>query len=129
MEALLDPDGKSTKHGGVLPAHLAAGLSRTEQAEEYALHISKISRQYVPLVRAVLPDRVSHALEGDACCGHPDIEDHEVYGILKERKITGGVDGDLEPRVVKECLPELVHPIACVFREAVSAHTWPLWMT
>ena len=32
LEQLLDPDGNSDKHAGVLPEHLAAGLTRKQQA-------------------------------------------------------------------------------------------------
>ena len=122
MEMLLDPDGCSDRNAGVLPEHLMAGLTRLEQAEDYAKHISSISREYVPLSRAKLPERVSHALDHAVCRGQ---KDHEVYKVLKERKVTGGVLGDLDPRVLKECLPELVHPVACLYREAVVSHQWP----
>ena len=63
MEQLLDPDGCSNRNAGVLPEHLNAGLSRLEQAEDFAAHISSISREYVPLTCAQLPDRVTHALD------------------------------------------------------------------
>ena len=64
MEELLDPDGCSDKNAGVLPEHREAGLNRHEQAQDYASHISKISRDYVPLSRAALPHRVQFSLDG-----------------------------------------------------------------
>ena len=109
----------------MLPEHLAAGLTRKQQADDYALHISRISWEYVPLARAILPHRLVQALANDPCCGHPSLEDHEVYQLLLDRKLTGGVDGDLDPRVVRACLVELSHPIACVYRSAVCNHEWP----
>ena len=48
-----------------------------------------------------------------------------VYTILKDRKLTGGVCGDLDPRVVDKCLVELTHPIAEVYRCAIEEHVWP----
>ena len=48
-----------------------------------------------------------------------------IFKVLGERKVTGGVDGDLDPRIVKKCLVELVHPVACVYRDAVESHKWP----
>ena len=102
MEALLHPDGCSDKHSGILPEHREAGFSRAEQAQDYALHISKISRDYVPLTRAVLPDRVQFALDNVVCQGHPLLQEHEVFKLLSERKLTGGVQGDLDPRITKE---------------------------
>ena len=71
MEMLLDPDGCSHCNAGVLPEHLKAGLTRLEQAEDYAKYISSISREYVPLSRAKLPELVSHALDHALCRGHP----------------------------------------------------------
>ena len=93
LEQLLDPNGNSDKHAGVLPEHRVAGLSRQQQAEDYARHISKISREYVPLSQAVLPPRVVHALDNGVCCGHPSLPDHEVYKILCDRKLTAGIMG------------------------------------
>ena len=62
------------------------------------------------------------------CTGHPDLDDHVIFNILKERKLTGGVAGDLDPRIVRDCLVELVPPLAEVYREAVDCHEWPgLW--
>ena len=60
MEMLLDSDGCSDRNAGVLPEHLNSGLTRAEQAEDYAKHISSISKEYVPLSRARLLDRVAH---------------------------------------------------------------------
>ena len=90
--------------------------------EDFASHISKISREYVPLARAVLPERVAQALEHDVCHGQPQVEDHDVYAILRDRKVTSGVAGDLDPRIVKACVVELAHQVACVYREAVASH-------
>ena len=47
LESLLDPDGCSRPDGDVLPEHKDLGLSQQEQAEDYAHHISQISRDYV----------------------------------------------------------------------------------
>ena len=126
LELLLNSEVCSDRNAGVLPEHLSAGLSRLEQAEDYALHISSISREYVLLTKAKLPKRVQHALDNALCKGHPSLPDHEIFKILSERKVTAGVEGDLDPRVVKECLVELVHPIGCVYREAVDKHQWPV---
>ena len=104
MEHLLDPEGNSTSTHDVLPEHLAAGLTSQEQVEDYADHISKINREYTPLSCAIIPERVAYPLDNDCCKDHPSLEDHEVFNLLKARKVTGGVDGDLDPRVVKACL-------------------------
>ena len=36
-----------------------------------------------------------------------------------------GVEGDLDRAVMRECMVELSHPVACVYREAVDTHCWP----
>ena len=97
---LLDHDGKSNRHAGVLPEHRLAGLTRLQQAEDYAAHISRISREYVPLSRAVLPDRVEHTLSNGLCQGHPPLEEYEVYKILSERKLTGAWKAILIPELL-----------------------------
>ena len=127
MENLLDPDGCSSRHGGVLPEHRDAGLTPQQQAEDYAQFISRISREYVPLTKAKLPARVQEAFNNAPCEGHPVYEEHEIYKILSERKLTGGVSGDLDldPRVTRACLVELAYPIGCVYNEAITTHEWP----
>ena len=88
LESLLDSDGKSSKSHATLPEHQAAGLSLKQQADDFAHHIGRISREYVPLEKAVLPDRVAQALASDSCAGHPNLEDHVIFDILSKRKIT-----------------------------------------
>ena len=125
LELLLDSEGKSAKDPLTLPEHSSAGLTPKQQAEDFAIHISKISREYTPIEKAILPRRLEYALTNDCCSGHPQLDDHLVYAMLVDRKITGGVSGDLDPRVVRSCLVELTHPIAEVYRIAVSDHKWP----
>ena len=104
----------------VLPEHLEAGLSPEQQANDIASFISKISREYLPLHDKNLPHRVVAGLSNSPCCGHPTLQDHEVYELMKARKITGGVDEDLHPVIVKEYLPELAHSVGVVLHEALS---------
>ena len=124
LESLLDPDGCSTGDDGVLTDHRDQGLTRQEQAEAYARHISQISRDYVPLGVAQLPERVQHALDNAICCGHPHVDEASVFKNLSERKLTGGVEGDLAPRVAKDCMVELSHPVSCLYKESLDTHTW-----
>ena len=62
----------------------------------YTLHISKISKEYIPLGVAQLPERVQFALDNALCCGHPHVDNTTVFKNLSERKLTGGVEGDLD---------------------------------
>ena len=125
LEAILDPDGCTRHSPFILPEHRELGLNRKQQAEDYAKQISAISREYVPLGETVLPGRVQHALDNAVCTGHPLLDDHDVYKVLCERKLTAGVEGDLDKVVMKECMAELTHPVGVIYREAVSSHTWP----
>ena len=57
-------------------------MSVEEQANDIAKFISKISREYPPLADSNLPDRVVEGLRAALCCGHPSLQDFEVYGIM-----------------------------------------------
>ena len=39
--------------------------------------------------------------------------------------VTGEVNGDFDHVVMKECMVELSHPVACIYRDAVNTHCWP----
>ena len=125
VDRLCDPAGDRPKPKLVLPAHTEAGLSSQQQVEEFAKHISTISREYQPLEMDRLPARVRNTLMLSPCSEYPSCDDHEVYECLKARKLTSGVEADFHPTVVKGCMPELAHPVAVVFRDAMSTHTWP----
>ena len=58
-------------------------------------------------------------------CVHPHLADHQVYEGLKKGKKTCSVPGDVPVKILNEFLPELVPPIAAIYREAVATHTWP----
>ena len=91
VEVLANPHLDCKKDRFVLPEHAEKGFTTFEQAEDYARHISAISREYVPLSRASLPSRVLHALDHALCQGLPAAEDFQVYENLSNRKLTSGV--------------------------------------
>ena len=95
VASIINPEEHQQRDVFVLPEHAEQGLTSFQQAQDYAAHISAISREYRPLSRATLPSRVLHALDNAVCSGHPSIEDHEVFKNLSERKLTSGVKGDL----------------------------------
>ena len=82
LEFLLDPDGCTRGETKILPEHLDLGLSHAQQTEDYASHISAISREYVPLAGTKLPDQVRHALDHALFSGHPGLADQKVHKIL-----------------------------------------------
>ena len=109
-----------------LPEHVEAGLTDLEQCEDVAAFISKISREYSPLSVENLPDRVVNGLVNCPCSGHPALEDYKIYEIMKNRKLTSGVEGDIHPDIMRDCMTELAHPVGVILRDAVETHTWPL---
>ena len=110
IKQLSDTLEKSDKTEIRLPEHVERGWSKEQQCNDIATFISKISREYQPLSLERLPQRVVDALESAACSNHPVLEDHQVYKIMMDRKLTSGVAGDLHPAVMKECMSELAPP-------------------
>ena len=108
-----------TKHVDFrLPEHVAKKLTAAEEANEAAKHFSNISIEYDPLSPENLPDRVNYTLNHAPCQGHPDLPDWLLYQQLKARRATGGVDGDIPPKIVKQCLPELIKPMGILLRKS-----------
>ena len=114
-----------SKLGDHLGEHAEQGLTDIEQCEDVAKFISKISQEYEPLSDKNLPKRVTDGLADQPCSGHPVLDDHYVYEIMKNRKLTSGVSGDLHPKIMKECMVELSNPVGVILRDAVETHTWP----
>ena len=108
-----------------LPEHVDAGLSAQERCEDVANFFSQIRREYEPLSRHNMPDRVVSALDNCPCSNHPRLDDYQVYEVMKQRKVTASVKGDIHPTIIKECMTELAHPVGVLFRDAVETHTWP----
>ena len=62
VETLINPERDTANEVFVLPEHKEKGFSTFEQAQDYAKHISAISREYTPLSWTSLPARVVYAL-------------------------------------------------------------------
>ena len=104
ISRLGDHLGESQKSEIRLPEHIEKGLTDIEQCEDVAKFISKISQEYEPLSDSNLPKRVTDGLANQPCSGHPVLDDHHVYEIMKSRKLTSAVAGDLHPQIMKECM-------------------------
>ena len=107
-----------------LPEHVDKNLSALESSDKICKFFSTISQEYAPLNVDTLPERVRHKLHHDTC-HHPYLADHTVYEGLKRAKKTCSVPGDIPIKILEEFLPELTTPIAAIYREAMSTHTWP----
>ena len=107
----------------VLPNH--EGLSAMESAEKINIFFSAISQEYKHLDVADLPDRVKTKLSTHIC-EHPVLHDFEIYNDLKHAKKTASTPLDVPIDILNEFLPELITPIAAIFREAIASHEWPM---
>ena len=116
--------GEDLNPNFVLPNHQEEGLSTQDSAERINAFFSSISQEYPHLEIEDLPERVKTKLENDPC-EHPAVLDHEIYEDLKTAKKTASTPLDIPIPVLKEFLPELIAPIAAIFKEAISTHQWP----
>ena len=107
-----------------LPKHVEDNLSALESSNKICEFFSSISQEYSPLNTETLPQRVKDKLGNDPC-SNPYLADHEVHDGLKKGKKTCSVPGDIPIKVLNEFLPELTAPIAAIYREAISTHSWP----
>ena len=116
--------GDDTELSLCLQSHAELGLSNHESAERINAFFSSISQEYKHLEVHDLPDRVRLKLETEPCA-HPIIADFQVYEDLKGAKKTASTPLDIPVKILNEFLPELVAPVAAIFREAVASHEWP----
>ena len=116
--------GESTSSTFCLPNHIEDNLTALESSDRICQFFSAISQEYSPLNTDLLPDHVKYKLESDPC-SHPNLPDHIVYETLKKGKMTSGVPGDVPLKLLKEFLPEFTAPVAAIYREAISTHSWP----
>ena len=108
----------------ILPNHQEMGLSNLQSAEKINAFFSAISQEYDHLEVSDLPKRVQDKLTLHHC-EHPVIQDFEVYEDLKSAKKTASTPLDLPLNILTEFLPEIVAPVAAIYREAISSHVWP----
>ena len=99
-------------------------LTAIESSDKICAFFSAISQEYTPLNVTNLPNHVQSKLLNDPC-SHPPLPDHTVYDVLKRGKKTCSVPGDIPARLLELFLPELTAPVAAIYREAVTTHTWP----
>ena len=117
--------GDMTSSTFSLPQHVEDGLSAAESSNRICDFFSAISQEFSPLDTECLPERVRDKLHYDPC-EHPYLADHLVYEGLKKGKKTCSVPGDIPVKILNKFLPEFTAPIAAIFREAITTHTWPL---
>ena len=116
--------GDLTSNTFTLPLHVEDELSALESSNKICEFFSSISQEYSPLSADLLPEHVRAKLHHDPC-HHPHLADHQVYEGLKKGRKTSSVPGDIPTKILNEFLPEFVPPIAAIYREAISTHTWP----
>ena len=124
VKHMLARPGEDLTSSFVLPNHQELGLTSQQSAERINAFFSSISQEYPHLEINDLPERVNLKLAQDPC-EHPIIHDHNVYEDLKSAKKTCSTPLDIPIPILKEFLPELVAPVAAIYREAISSHEWP----
>ena len=107
-----------------LPQHVDDCLSALESSDKICAFFSSISQEYSPLNQETLPEYVRAKLAHEPC-NHPHLADHVVYDGLKKGKKTCSVPGDVPVKLLSQFLPEFTAPIAAIYTEAISTHTWP----
>ena len=116
--------GNQTQSSFSLSKHVEEDLSALESSNKICEYFSSISQEYTPLSIENLPDRVRTKLTNDPC-SHPYLADHDVYEGLKKGKKTCSVPEDIPKKILDEFLPELVAPVAAIYRESIATHEWP----
>ena len=113
-----------------LPKH--DGMSDSEVAELISEHFSKISREFSPLNKRSLPQRVIKKLENpESESLIPQVFEHDVYKrICQATKPKSGVPGDLPRKLVSEFGPELSVPVTKIFSSVLRSASqgtgkWP----
>ena len=98
--------GECSNDSFSLSSHVEENLDPTAAAERIAEHFSSISKEYPPLNPLLLPDRVKSKLfHPDVEKEAPQLEEFEVYEMLKRRKLkSSSVPGDIPTKLKKEFL-------------------------
>ena len=124
VKILTAQPGEMTTSTFFLPKHVEDNLSALESSNAICEYFSRISQEYSPLNVDTLPNHVKTKLANDDC-QHPYLADHVVFDGLKKGKKTCSVPGDIPAKILSEFLPEITAPVAAIYREAISSHTWP----
>ena len=107
-----------------LPSHESESLSDSQSAEKIANYFSRISEQFPPLDRKLLPERVQKKLESESF--PPKVDTLDVYRKVKAaRKPKSGVPSDLPRQIVQEFAPELATPVQYIVNSIVQSGQWP----
>ena len=113
-----------------LPQH--ENISISEATELIAEHFSMISREFAPLNKEALPDRVIQKIENpENESVIPQIFEHDVFKrISQANKPKSGVPGDLPRKLVSEFGPEITVPITKIFSSVLKSASqgtakWP----
>ena len=110
-----------------LPQHLEENLTPSQSAERIADFFSSISQEYDPLVLAFLPPNLRNYME--SARGYPNphvLQEYKVYQkIMKSKKPSSLVPGDLPVKLVKEFDVELSIPITKIFNKINQTLEYP----
>ena len=116
----------SQSSGFSLPSFDAKNLSPIQSAEKLADYFSCISQEFNPINVSLFSPKVKKLLKSAKSQPKPVLEPFEVYSrILKSKKPTSGVPGDLPVKLVKEFAVELSLPVSKIFNRITSSAEYP----
>ena len=98
---------------------LRPGKSDQEIADEVAAFFNRISDEFQPLQ----PDQVPTTYTRDL----PLLSPAQVQEmLLKSKKTTSMVPGDIFPKLVNRCSAMLAWPLSAIFNQIIRFHVWPV---
>ena len=107
-----------------LPNHQNEDLTVEQSAERIAEHFASISREFEPLNKDSLPERVKLRLSSKST--PRIITEFECYKkIVATKKPQSAVPGDLPSEILKEFAVELAKPTHNLLNKVVQSASWP----
>ena len=103
-----------------LPSH--EQLNNLQKADKICEHFSKISREFPPLNKDLLPTHVITKISNpEAESLIPNLTEYEVYHQIKAAsKPKSGVPGDIPRRLIMEFSPELADPVCKIYNSILK---------
>ena len=112
--------------GFQLPSHAAKNLSHQQSAEVIADHFSKISQELPPLTINSLPDYIATVLSSPDLSQVHILDNRSVKKrLIRAKKPSSSVPGDLPRKLVKSCYDEVAIPARATFNSITTQGTYP----
>ena len=115
-----------SKNTFTLPSHADNDYTPEQSAEKFADYFSSISQEYEPICVDKFTPNIRLQLEDGKTDKSKPVLDDWIYDKLKSsKKPNSTVPGDLPVKVIKELLPELAAPVACIYNKITQSGVYP----